>query len=243
MLKNLFLLLAMAVATAAFAQKRGIAIGDDVRVRSSASTKGSILRELERGDVVDVLRISSSYELAGGSETCDKHHWINVKLSDGTTGWVFGQYMQPFDLSDSYGTYTIAGERYSLYVTAYQGYPNSDEEGLTGCSEKSFPILIPTNSPNKGHVLLNKTTYYSENEGYGHLANMHFYKEKYWVLTNDDGWSMELKKEGVESMGTLLLDLRVTGQDTYEGLTVVEISKDSYGRMVAKGVSYQQQGQ
>ena len=57
--------------------------GTKVNVRSSANTKARVVIQLNTGDPVTVLEVSRK-----GRDT-----WYKIRTSDGTTGWVYGDYI------------------------------------------------------------------------------------------------------------------------------------------------------
>lgn len=57
----------------------GIVIGNSVNIRSGGSLSSKIITQLNWNDVVTVL----------GQE----NGWYNIKLSNGTVGWIYGQYL------------------------------------------------------------------------------------------------------------------------------------------------------
>lgn len=235
-----FIFLLALVSTQLFGQQKAVILGDDVRVRSENTTKSKIVTQLDISALVDVLLIDDEYKNVGSdTEICFRHKWVKIQTKDGKKGWVYGKFIQPFDISKPIDEVEIKGKKYNFYLTTDMGYPTSDGD-LVGCTESRFPVLMPKGE-DKVHLLLNKTTYYEDNPSrYGYHANMTSHKNKYWVVESDDGTGQYLdSKPGVKSGDVWMLDMESSGQDSYSALTVVELSIDYYGRLVAKGISYQ----
>ncbi|MCH2042977.1 MAG: SH3 domain-containing protein [Saprospiraceae bacterium] len=226
--------------TQIYGQQKGIILGDDVRVRAENTTKSKIVTQLDISTLVDVLIVDDEYKNVGSStEICFRHKWVKIQTKDGKKGWVYGEFIQSFDMSKPIDEVEIKGKKYNFYLTTDMGYPTADED-LVGCTESRFPVLMPKGE-NKVHLLLDKTTYYEDNPPrYGYHANMTSYKNKYWVIESDDGTGQYLdSKPGVKSDDVWMFSMKSSGQDSYQALTVVELSIDYYGRLVAKGISYQ----
>lgn len=231
------MVVALALTTVTSWAQYAIVTGDDVRLRSINSTAGKILKELEIGTVGTVLQTHDKLVNAGSSEdVCDQAYWIKIRLEDGTEGWVFGLYAQTFDINKVQATYVLDGVKYNLHLGKSLAYPFDEQM----CTQYTFPFLVPQHSPlSGGHLLVNKTSL-RENEDnyYGQYANVK-YSGKYWTLVANDALGQSLGNESAISNGKLLIDLYSNGQDSYKSLTVVEIFQDSYGRFIAKGISYQ----
>lgn len=74
-------------------EKIGYIIGSRVRVRKSPLiNKNNIITSLNTGDKVIIVKTSDTLELIKGK----KDYWYQVKLKDGTYGWIFGKYITIF---------------------------------------------------------------------------------------------------------------------------------------------------
>jgi ankyrin repeat protein/uncharacterized protein YgiM (DUF1202 family) len=75
----------------------GLVASDKVRVRSKPSRSSAIVINLDAGALALVQKQSDSSEDLGGG----RYWWYQVKLPDGTTGWIYGEFLFFFKNSDS----------------------------------------------------------------------------------------------------------------------------------------------
>lgn len=242
MLKHLiFGLCFVMTAMTALAQTYGIVTGDKVRVRSSASTSGKILMELDAGATVVIQGESANYSYAGtpGNDECAQAKWVKVQLMDGTVGHIYGEFVQKIDMSRSYGKFKSDGVTHNLYLTEPYNLPSLETSDYTiPCGFYYFPVLVPSGSPMGAQLIRNKTTFRA-NETTGKACEVQSYKDKYWVLTATEAFSQNFGDDGIESYGKFLIDMNTYSVEYGNALSVVELSKDSQGRFIAKGITFQ----
>ena len=89
------------VSTAAFAAPLHIVIGSGVRLRQTPSAKAQEIARLSFGAIAQELGKSETQETIGGKQ----NYWYQVSLQDGKTGWVFGAFLQPFQLEQKAAIY------------------------------------------------------------------------------------------------------------------------------------------
>jgi hypothetical protein len=65
--------------------KRGVVLGDRVRMRADPNTSATIVRQLNKGETLDVL---DSYKAAH-----ERYPWYQVR-HEGDTGWVYGEFLK-----------------------------------------------------------------------------------------------------------------------------------------------------
>ncbi|MDF2523091.1 MAG: hypothetical protein K0R31_732 [Clostridiales bacterium] len=100
--------------------------GDSVNLRSEASLSGTVISKLNYGDKVSLINQSGD--------------WFNVSLSDGTSGWVFKDYITTSSVSrgDSIGSKMISFAKDYLGVRYVYGGSSSNGFDCSGFVKKVY---------------------------------------------------------------------------------------------------------
>lgn len=224
------------------AQDHALVIADAVRLRAEKNTNSKTLAKLDLGTVVEIVAIDPKRSFLPGSseaEQCEAYHWVQVKSSFGEIGWIYGQFLQSFEKENPISSFTLKGENYDMYLGKYLGVPAMDDDGPIFCDEYQIPFLLKKGGGDRAELLLDKTKLYTHFNGYGYKADMRQYRGKFWMLEHSSGLIQELEPGGIESMGNWLMDMHSYGQESYKTNVVIEISIDSYDRVIVEGISYQ----
>jgi hypothetical protein len=67
--------------------------GTNLRLRSSPSTKGDVVKSLDYGSSVQILQTGDSFVDSDGN----RGNWVYIATPEGSAGWCFGAYLKPLD--------------------------------------------------------------------------------------------------------------------------------------------------
>ncbi|MEM6726671.1 MAG: SH3 domain-containing protein [Bacteroidota bacterium] len=139
---------------------QGIIMGDNVRMRSDSTTSSKVAGELNTGDPILVIQETHNRTNVGQEDYCHKrgYHWYQVATKEKIIGWVYGQFVfemltadevssgleSPENIRPFMGGWNMhLGENeYQIQFHKSKGIGPSDHEGLTGCDDIYYPVLI-----------------------------------------------------------------------------------------------------
>ncbi|MBN2694281.1 SH3 domain-containing protein [bacterium] len=103
-------IIGMLLSLALFSKELLITTGSGGRIREKADTSGKTLVSLPIGDVLELVEKSKTASKIGDMN----FHWFKVKTTDGTSGWIYGSMLAPFDEKNGVEIYKkIVKERFS----------------------------------------------------------------------------------------------------------------------------------
>src|SRR6185436_11251766 len=110
---------------------------------TGASQESEVVKELtEFTPALQIQRTSAREPEDYG--ICSHYFWYEVKLNDGTKGWVYGASVEIKSEANNASAgieIEVNGKKYTLDFLEDTGIGPSDENGLTGCSSYSVPYF------------------------------------------------------------------------------------------------------
>ena len=118
-------------------------IGKDINIYTSYNTDKKIIRKAEKNEQVTITGITKKYDFLGSADSCEAFHWVKVKLSNDSTGWIYSKYVYYYEQTNLAVDFTFSGKKYKLMAfntDAISGY--EDEMFFELCGGGLFPYFV-----------------------------------------------------------------------------------------------------
>lgn len=195
------LICAMIMNLHAFDGDAWIVVGDDVRVRSNPSIKGTVVTSLKAGTVVRVTEKTDNRDkFLQGDEF--GFYWYNAVLPGGKKGWIYGKFLYQMNgdrFADDPAIFAnplkIGGKLYYFGIAVEDAYPAADDNGLTGSTIHAVPFMIQDNGK-EGLLFKSDSvrTFHDEN-----LSFPYFFR-----MTDDEGGMQTVKSVTTTVKGKIM---------------------------------------